>query len=58
MEEIDFVNRLAKLAESEDHHPDLFVGYQKVTVNLTTHIIGGLSENDFVMAAKIDLIKI
>lgn len=56
MEGIGFVNKVAKLAESEDHHPDLFVGYQKVTVNLITHVIGGLSENDFIMAAKIDKI--
>lgn len=54
MEGIDFVNKVAKLAELEGHHPDLFVSYQKVTVNLTTHAIGGLSENDFIMAAKID----
>lgn len=56
LEGIDFVNQVAKISESEDHHPDLFVGYQKVTVNLTTHVIGGLSENDFIVAAKIDKI--
>lgn len=54
MEGIDFVNQVAKLAEDEGHHPEVFVGYQKVTVNLITHVIGGLSENDFIMAAKIN----
>ncbi|MBI2326702.1 4a-hydroxytetrahydrobiopterin dehydratase [Candidatus Curtissbacteria bacterium] len=54
---VDFVNQVAKIAEAEGHHPDLYLGYQRVTVNLMTHAIGGLSENDFVMAAKIDQIK-
>lgn len=51
---IGFVTKVAKLAESEGHHPDLFVGFRRVTVNLTTHAIGGLSENDFILAAKIN----
>lgn len=51
---INFVNKVAKLAESEGHHPDLEVGYAKVMVNLWTHAVGGLSENDFILAAKID----
>mgnify|MGYP001584084917 CR=1 FL=1 len=51
---IDFVNKVAKLAEVEGHHPDIFIGYKRVTVNLITHAIGGLSENDFIMAAKIN----
>lgn len=51
---IEFVNRIAKVAEAEGHHPDLYVGYKKVSVSLMTHYIGGLSENDFIMAAKID----
>lgn len=49
-----FVNRLAELAEAEGHHPDLFIHYNKVTVTLWTHAIGGLSENDFIVAAKAD----
>lgn len=53
---ISFVNKVAKLAESEGHHPDLEVGYAKVTVNLWTHAVGGLSENDFILASKIDQI--
>lgn len=56
-EGIAFVNRIADLAEAEDHHPNIFVhDYKNVTVTLTTHAIGGLSENDFIMAAKIDAI--
>jgi len=50
-----FVNRVADLAEAEGHHPGIFIhDYRNVTISLTTHAIGGLSENDFIMAAKID----
>ena len=49
------VNAAAELAEQEQHHPDLHVtGYRQVRIELTTHAIGGLSENDFILAAKID----
>jgi 4a-hydroxytetrahydrobiopterin dehydratase len=51
---ISFVNAVAWIAESEGHHPDLEVRYGKVRVLYTTHAIGGLSENDFICAAKID----
>ncbi|MFP4696599.1 4a-hydroxytetrahydrobiopterin dehydratase [Thiohalospira sp.] len=51
---VDFVNRIKDVAEAEGHHPDLEVGYGKVVVRLTTHSIGGLSENDFILAARID----
>ena len=51
---ISFVNALAWIAESEGHHPDLQVHYGKVVVLYTTHAIKGLSENDFICAAKID----
>lgn len=51
---IDFVNRVARLAEEEGHHPVLHVYYGKVTVELWTHAIGGLSENDFILASKIE----
>lgn len=54
MEGIDFVDKVARVAEQEGHHPNLEVGYAKVAVNLWTHAIGGLSENDFILAAKID----
>jgi 4a-hydroxytetrahydrobiopterin dehydratase len=49
-----FVNALAWIAHREDHHPDLEVGYKRVRVRFSTHAIGGLSENDFICAAKID----
>ena len=52
-----FVNALAWIAHREDHHPDLAVGYNRVEVRFSTHAIGGLSENDFICAAKIDALS-
>ncbi len=52
-----FVNALAWLAEREDHHPDLEVGYGRVKVAYSTHDVGGLSRNDFICAAKIEALK-
>lgn len=49
-----FVNALAWIAHQEDHHPDLEVGYNKCTVRYSTHAVKGLTENDFICAAKID----
>jgi 4a-hydroxytetrahydrobiopterin dehydratase len=49
-----FVNAVAWMAHIEDHHPDLEVGYDHCKVHYTTHAIGGLSENDFICAAKIN----
>jgi 4a-hydroxytetrahydrobiopterin dehydratase len=49
-----FVNRVADLAETEDHHPDFTVHYNIVEITLWTHTVGGLPENDFILAAKID----
>ena len=49
-----FVNALAWISHREDHHPDLEVGYNKCRVEYATHAIGGLSENDFICAAKCD----
>src|SRR3989344_8695472 len=54
---MEFVNKVADLAESEGHHPDIRINYNKVTLELTTHAIGGLSENDFVIAAKNENLK-
>ena len=54
---INFVNNIAELAEAEGHHPDIHVNYNKVLLELWTHAIGGLSENDFIVAAKIDAVK-
>ena len=52
---LDFFNRVGRIAQAEDHHPDLHLrGFRNVTIELSTHDLGGLSENDFIMAAKID----
>ena len=51
---MSFVNALAHVANLEDHHPDLEVGYDYCNVRFSTHAIGGLSENDFICAAKVD----
>lgn len=52
-----FVNAVAWLAEREDHHPDLEVGFSRVKVAYSTHDVGGLSRNDFICAAKIEALK-
>jgi len=49
-----FVNRVAEIAEKQGHHPDIFVAWGKVEITLWTHAIDGLTESDFIMAAKID----
>lgn len=49
-----FVDALAEIAHREDHHPDLQVGYGHCRVRFSTHDVGGLSENDFICAAKVD----
>lgn len=54
---INYVNHVAELAETEGHHPDIQIRYNKVLLELSTHAIGGLSENDFILAAKIDASK-
>ena len=53
-EALDFTNRVGAIAEQEGHHPDIFLGWGKVKLDLWTHNIGGLSENDFILAAKAD----
>ena len=53
---MSFVNAVAHVANIEDHHPDLEVGYNYCHIVFTTHAIGGLSENDFICAAKVDQI--
>jgi 4a-hydroxytetrahydrobiopterin dehydratase len=53
-EAMEFVNRVAAIASAEDHHPDMCVYYNKVSFKLTTHKIGGLTRNDFIVAARID----
>jgi len=54
---MDFVNKVAAIAEEQGHHPVMHVYYSKCEIELWTHAINGLSENDFIMAAKIDRIK-
>lgn len=55
-EALAFANEVGAIAEDEGHHPEITVGWGKVKVYLTTHAIEGLSENDFIVAAKIDSI--
>lgn len=51
-----FVNKVATAANEQDHHPDIVISYNVVQLTLSTHKIGGLSLNDFILAAKIDLL--
>jgi len=53
-ETMAFVNATAWISHREDHHPDLEVGYNRCTVRYSTHSVGGLSENDFICAAKVE----
>jgi 4a-hydroxytetrahydrobiopterin dehydratase len=54
---MSFVNAVAHVANTEDHHPDLEVGYNYCRIRWNTHAVGGLSENDFICAAKVDLLR-
>ncbi len=54
---LDFTNQVGTLAEEEDHHPDIYLAWGKVELTLWTHKIDGLTESDFVMAAKVDQIR-
>jgi 4a-hydroxytetrahydrobiopterin dehydratase len=54
---LDFVNEVGEIAEQQGHHPDIYLGYGKVKVQLWTHKIDGLHENDFILAAKIDALQ-
>ena len=51
---MEFVNKIAVIAEEEGHHPDIAIHYNKVDITLWSHFINGLSKNDFIIAAKID----
>jgi 4a-hydroxytetrahydrobiopterin dehydratase len=53
-ESIAFVDKVAAIAEEEGHHPDISISYDQVSIELSTHAVEGLSENDFILAAKID----
>lgn len=52
---LEFSTSLGKIADAQDHHPDMFVGWRRVKVVLTTHAIKGLSKNDFIMAANAEI---
>jgi 4a-hydroxytetrahydrobiopterin dehydratase len=56
-ETIAFVNRVADVANAENHHPELVVGYNRCEVRYNTHSVGGISENDFICAAKIEAMQ-
>lgn len=56
-ETMSFVNAVAHIANKLDHHPDMEVGYNKLTIRFSTHSVGGLSENDFAAAGKIDALS-
>ena len=53
-EAVKFVNRVADLAEEADHHPDILINYRRVTLTLSTHSEGGITQKDFDLAARID----
>lgn len=57
-EALEFTNKVGQLAEKEQHHPDIHLGYGKVRIILWTHAIEGLSENDFILAAKCDALLV
>ena len=54
LEAIEFVNKIAELSENEGHHPNISISYNLVIIEVYTHAINGLSENDFILAVKID----
>ena len=55
LDAVDLIQRIAQVADADDHHPDLHLTkYRSLAIELSTHAIGGLSENDFILAAKID----
>ena len=57
VEALAYVNRIAPVAEEQDHHPDIGFGYGYATIRLSTHSAGGVTRNDFILAAKIDGLK-
>jgi 4a-hydroxytetrahydrobiopterin dehydratase len=59
MAAVEFINKIAAIAEAEDHHPDMHLtGYRRLRIDLSTHSINGLSENDFILAAKINILPV
>lgn len=55
-ESLAFINKVGELAEAENHHPDIHCWWNKVKLELSTHAVGGLSNNDFILASKINLL--
>ena len=56
---VSFIDKVAKAAEADNHHPDIHLtGYRNLRIDLSTHAIGGLSENDFILAAKINALPV
>jgi 4a-hydroxytetrahydrobiopterin dehydratase len=56
-EALDFTNRIGALAEAQGHHPDIYLAWGKVKVTIWTHKVDGLTESDFVFAAKVDALR-
>ena len=57
IDSMNLANRIAEVAEMEKHHPDIHISYHAVNVDIWTHAIGGLSESDFILASKIELLS-
>ena len=57
LEAVQFVTQLAAIAEEQNHHPDIYLTWGKVRVEIYTHVVNGLSDNDFILAAKYDALK-
>ena len=57
MDGVQFVNQLAAIAEEQNHHPLIHLDYKKVTIEIYTHVVDGLTDNDFILAAKYDALK-
>ena len=55
---INFVNAVAKIADEADHHPDIFISYNKVKISLTTHDLGEISEKDYSLAKTIEILEV
>jgi 4a-hydroxytetrahydrobiopterin dehydratase len=56
---LEFLNRVGRIAEEENHHPDVHLtGYRHIAIEIWTHAVGGLTENDFILAAKIDALPV
>jgi len=54
---VQFVHQLAEIAEEQNHHPDIYLTWGKVRVEIYTHVVNGLTDNDFILAAKYDALR-